>query len=164
MEENDCNNAIKIVTALAIILFIFGASAILERNNLLKENAQLKDYNYKLLTARAECSPLGFCIGDKVEPTDDAKRWNITIGGVVRKIEGKLLTIDTGTPDSQNWQAVDEAWVRHRSNQASQEEYFCYGVLNTTTPDTTDWEWVCDKGVPPPNIHINNNTVIVDVE
>lgn len=109
----ECNKALKAMLVLGIVMFIIAASAIFTTNSLRKENAQLKEDYIKLVNERAKCSLLGFCIGDKVEPTDDAKKWNITIGGIVRKIEGKLLTIDTGTPDNQNWQALDEMWVRH---------------------------------------------------
>ena len=150
------NKALKGMLAIGFILFVIAASTLLMNVSLQKENAQLKAEISNMLKEKTECSPLGFCIGDKVEPTDDAKkRWNLTIRGVVRKIEGKVLTIDTSREE---WQAVDEAWVRHKRNPFS----ICYGVPNRTTPDPTDWDWICDKGVSPPDssIRIDENTTI----
>lgn len=104
----------KRIFGVLLFMFIVTLGIVFENMSLKNENVQLKEE-----IASLTCSPLGFCIGDKVQPTDDAKRWNITIGGVVRKVEGKLLYIDTG---NENWHAVDASWVRHEESKTGE----CY--------------------------------------
>lgn len=93
-----------------LLLFIVALGIAFDNLSLKTENAQLKEDYIKLINERAKCSPLGICIGDYVEQTNEAKRLNMTISGVVAKVINDNLIIDTS---NENWQAVNELWVRH---------------------------------------------------
>lgn len=110
----ECNKALQAMLVLGIVMFIIAASAIFTTNYLQKENAQLKEDYIEMVNERAKCSSLGFCIGDRVEPTDHAKKQNISFAdAIVKAVRGSTVFIDMGNED---WRQIDEAWVKHNTS------------------------------------------------
>ena len=128
----------KYVVILIIWCLLTSATCLIFAKQL-DDSRQLTDAYKKQLIAydsivfdTPDCSPLGFCVGDKVTSNRHALNNKINIYGTVVKISGEILTIDeTGYED---FRPINEAWVKH--------DYMVQPTESTTQPVSIDIEVV----------------------
>lgn len=105
----------KRIFGVLLIMFIVSIGIVFENMSLRNEIKTLQQeqtspviWNINLTS---ECSKLGFCVFDRVEPTKEAQKLlNLSFNGIVRKINDAEITIDMG---NESRLILDESWLKH---------------------------------------------------
>lgn len=123
-------NEVKKMFWICALMLVFSSLIALDAAKYQDENTmlrnELEDAQFQLVRAthppNIECSPLGFCVGDKVELNDV---WMEDIGGPIRyngtvvKLQGDLIIFDSG---NENWRFYGESYLRHITTKVYNNE------------------------------------------
>lgn len=113
----------KIFILIIISLILFSTSLVLtkeliDERNLCegyKRQATFANDLYEIhMLTHTSCTPLGFCIGDKVAANEKALRLGVNFSGTIINVQDKLLIIDMFETDETKY--IHEIYLRHVYN------------------------------------------------
>lgn len=108
---------------LIISILLFSSSLILAKE--LSDEKKLSEAYEKQATftndlyeahmlSQTSCTPMGFCIGDKVAANEKALRLGVNFSGTIVNVQDKLLIIDMFETDETKY--IHETYLRHLYN------------------------------------------------